>query len=653
MRIDKVNFKKYRQFENNEISFTKKTDKNDLHLIVGVMGTGKTNFLNGINWCLYGDEPLLSLQSIDENVPRLNLLSVENNVGEKTDFAEIEILAQSDSKNFLFKRKQLFKLVDKKYNASNSSLSVRISDEPIYEDDEAKNRVDRFVPFGIREFFFFDGERLDNFFKKATAQNIQHAIETISQTTILERIVEKLEKLLTIFRREAGALNPEIDKIRTELETTQKELKENKDDYDKCKKQIETAKEEADKYKELLRKVPQIADYVDRITFLKLKINEKEKKREDKLKDRNEILVEHGKIIMTYPAIMNTMKIINAKREKKELPPLIDKKLIEGILESKERLCICKREVNKSSTEEKVLEGLLEKISLSTEEALELTRIESSLDQMLQKKLVFRKLLSNNNVELKDLDKELSDYMQELESLKNKIKGYSSDQINDWSRRLKVNEEIYENNQKRLWSLESRSKELQSEEKKLTNDLDKAIKKAGRATEIREKIKFTEKGLLVISQSIEDIKRKMKDKIEDQTSSGFLALHWKEKTFKCVRIKDDYAITPILNSGYDGLNILSGGEREILALAFTLSLHDITGFQSPIIIDRPFAMASGEPVEYIAEAFKIISNHRQVILMLAPKDYTDEVKNILDNAASNRYRFSLQTNERALNLEVI
>ena len=71
MRIEKLILKNYRQFRDSKIIFPQRSEA-DLHIIIGVMGTGKTNILNAINWCLYGDEPHLSKDS--NQLPVLNLI---------------------------------------------------------------------------------------------------------------------------------------------------------------------------------------------------------------------------------------------------------------------------------------------------------------------------------------------------------------------------------------------------------------------------------------------------------------------------------------------------------------------------------------------------------------------------------------------------
>ena len=56
MRFKSIKIKNYRQYRNLEMVFDKEKPC-DIHLIVASNGVGKTNLLNAINWCLYGDEP--------------------------------------------------------------------------------------------------------------------------------------------------------------------------------------------------------------------------------------------------------------------------------------------------------------------------------------------------------------------------------------------------------------------------------------------------------------------------------------------------------------------------------------------------------------------------------------------------------------------
>lgn len=56
MRIESIEIKNFRQYQNVVFNFPKKHGVGDIHIILGENGEGKTNILNAITWCLYGEE---------------------------------------------------------------------------------------------------------------------------------------------------------------------------------------------------------------------------------------------------------------------------------------------------------------------------------------------------------------------------------------------------------------------------------------------------------------------------------------------------------------------------------------------------------------------------------------------------------------------
>jgi len=94
MRIKKIKFKNYRQYKDVEIILKKKENKNDLHVFISVMGTGKSNLLNAINWCLFKEEPFLSRK--DRKSPQLNLSIVKDAVDDEEYRMCVEISAETE-----------------------------------------------------------------------------------------------------------------------------------------------------------------------------------------------------------------------------------------------------------------------------------------------------------------------------------------------------------------------------------------------------------------------------------------------------------------------------------------------------------------------------------------------------------------------------
>ena len=174
MRIERINIKNYRQYRKLDIDFSSKK----LHLIKGIMGTGKTNFLNAINWCFYKEEPYRKKESM--RLPLLNLNSKdESEEGDILDIS-VEIWGKYKDSTIVFKRIAQCQIINKdgKKDVSlykNPEIQVKHNlgggSFKILEGEPAQEFVQRIVPIEIRDFFFFDGERLDRYFKEATGQN--------------------------------------------------------------------------------------------------------------------------------------------------------------------------------------------------------------------------------------------------------------------------------------------------------------------------------------------------------------------------------------------------------------------------------------------------------------------------------------------------
>ena len=210
MRIEKIIIKNFRQYKNLELTFP--DDKpNDLHLIVGKNGMGKTTLLNAINWCLYNEKPHTSENS--SKLPILNLNALEN-MEDEFPKVIVELWITDEKNNFIILQRTNTFRIHERTNLpipQNNEFTVRKQDDlgntKILEDEEASDEVQNFVPRAIREFFFFDGERLDNFFDKKKGDKIskiENKIYGITQINYLVNMENRLIKIKNELQKKAG-----------------------------------------------------------------------------------------------------------------------------------------------------------------------------------------------------------------------------------------------------------------------------------------------------------------------------------------------------------------------------------------------------------------------------------------------------------------
>jgi len=178
MRIEKIIINNFRQFKSETIEFSHNTT-HDLHVFIGENGTGKTNLLNAINWCLYGDEPHLSTES--RKLPILNLRTIqESAIGEKKNVSVRIFIEIKEHEYIIFYREASYQIgEDNKISSHGECFEVQKNDKQgntkIITGEVCDNYVRQFVPKKIREFFFFDGEQLDKYLKEDNV-NIRPAV---------------------------------------------------------------------------------------------------------------------------------------------------------------------------------------------------------------------------------------------------------------------------------------------------------------------------------------------------------------------------------------------------------------------------------------------------------------------------------------------
>lgn len=653
MRIERLMLKNYRQYKELDISI----GNDDLCVIIGKMGMGKSNLLNSINWCLYQKEPYLSSDS--EGLPILNLKTIDENEDDTVQTVVVELWTKNENQRIIFTREAEYVVHNDKGKAptliSKPEFEAKISDEfgnfEPKKGEDASALVERFVPAGISEYFFFDGERLNIYFKEATGQRIRNSIYQISQTQLLGDIEGNLSTIIKELEKDVGKQNPKVEETRVALENKERDLKNKDLEIQECTTQINIAEEKIAEYKDKLKEIPDIDKMEKEQTSL---INRRKSKKDSYKKrviEKQNLLFKYGKLIMAYPAVNEIVQVIKTKKENKELPPTTDDTLIKNILiNSKE--CICGTKILAGSEQEEKLQYLLNDIEITSEVGRELQTIDSALLSMHEDIHEFENKIKDVTIEINEYLKEIDGIEEQIELINFQIGGYNKKKISLWHKKMRENEDLHKQNLQNLGVLKDNKIRLEIEIKDLREKRDEEIKKDAKFKDLKMYIDFAEKAKQVAKESKDEIMDKIRNEISDQTSKNFLELHWKSETFESVNITDDFEFLVNHIMGYPCLGTLSGGERCVLALSFTMALHKVSGFDSPILIDRPLAMASGEPIGYIADILTKLATEKQTILLLTPDDnrsvseYWDDVK------SSSKYAISMSEDEKSAKLEV-
>ena len=647
MRIKKVILTNYRQFRNATIDF-RKSKRNDLYVIIGRGGTGKTNFFNSINWCFYGKEPLF------ENLKKLPILNLKE-VGNSTiKSVKVEVLVEDEEVGTMrFIREKDFKLYgnNKEPTEFRENFSLYQSNTgDILNDDQASLKLNQLFPSTIKEFFFFDGEKLDKYFQENKGEAIKGAIFNISQLNVLERIEERLETLNNESRRELGRLNPRIDQLREQRELKAKSLNDINSRIDSIIAELNGAKSKIKELREELSKYPDVERLAKNKDEIKAKYDEKQNISYDKKKDLQNLIFEFYKLFTLYKCIKEGLDSIEEERKNGNLPPTNDKGVLESSLKVNKCL-ICGRYLDKES------HNYIQKIISDTKISTEIGNILLLMEQDLLNYKEFIDNFSNKhtkiNNEINMYNKDLSDLNRQLEDIQDVLGKHPVERIRQKNQDWRDLEELVESKNQDLGSFRAIKEKINEEIQKLDDDIQKEAEKVGKANEIQGMMTFCAESYKVVVKAKEEIMREIKQEIEKNTKKLFLDMVWKKDTFAEVKIDDSYNISVINTLGYDCVGSLSASERLLLTLSFIIAMHRVSGFDSPLLIDTPIARTSDKNRANLGKTFCDISDKKQVILLLTPDEYSTDISEILDEVLSKRFNLALSQDKHETTIEEV
>lgn len=223
MKIDKITLNNFRQYHGkNSIDLTTNGNQNII-LIGGKNGYGKTNFLLSLVWCLYGDD----ISKIDENFKReiqkagnyskflkdsLNWDAAKN--GENKFSIEIQLsdIELPETKEFNPGTNYKCKLI-REFETSSADETFEIVIEGVnttlFKDDDYKKIFvnDYLIPIEAAKFVFFDAEKIASWAELSTKEEgsvLNDALGKILGLDVYESLIKDLGNYTDDLRKESA-----------------------------------------------------------------------------------------------------------------------------------------------------------------------------------------------------------------------------------------------------------------------------------------------------------------------------------------------------------------------------------------------------------------------------------------------------------------
>ena len=629
MIIESIKIENFRQYKGPiEIDFSLDKEKN-FTIIKGTNGAGKTNLLNAITWCLYEDE--LHKPDTVAGGPIYNLIA-KNEIGPNDEFfVKVELSMLDEYENRVIFRRSLRCYTDKNnvlvQDPFGSKFDVFYSDGV---DDKPLAHpyifIEKNMPKAIEGYFFFDGEKLEDYFEENSGSSISESFSELSQLNLLNTVSERLETRKNDYYTQIRKLDKgESDIVgkKNKFENKKRQALKEKQDAITQLGIIEGELEKKRKEKEQIdhQDAKQLENDLKNLRVRENNLNESINKTKDK---KNGYLISSFPLILSYSAMKYTCNLGEDLEEAGFIPPQYKKGFLESMLDTNK--CICGHDLSKDLDARRRIVDLKNDTSEITDVSEEVNVTLKDLKDTMGIVQMFNDKRDEFNGAIRKDKQELFQVEDDIEE-----KEFQYGQINHPLIK-KLEQDIKDYTKKRDAEIERRVN-AERDYRDAEEELEKiAIEERGRRVKDKQLLKlkkyneFCESAINIVDKLKDDLTENIRKKVQKATEDQFKKLMWKDN-FESVYINKSYNVTLKDITGESvSPGILSAGEKLVLALSFVAALNTISGFELPFIIDTPMGRLDQEMKTNISKTLPKYVKGNQVALLVTGEEYTDKFR---------------------------
>jgi len=622
MILESITLKNYRQYVNSKILFPLPKDGENFTVIQGANGSGKTNLLNAITWCLYAKE-----KHLKEKYRGLPIISTQ--IYKKMDSGDIEQVVveiqmlDDDSAKIIFRRslnyrksedgniKQIPDTLSPYHDGSKFEILRQIKNDIVLV--ESPNYIlSRLIPESLEEYFFFDGERLNDYFMENSGEKIKDEVFKISQLDVLESTIYHLKKKKDEFFKESSKLNSKAEQIGETIDTLRPSLDKSIELLEQKKKDKIDAERKEKEYNELLNNSGQniVTDLQTQREERNNMLDQIDTDLETENKSKLDYLIDKTPHIFLYTAILRTLHMIAEKEESGDIPSDYKRNFIEKLLNH--GTCICGTDISNDNEFRENIVEFLQKSNRISDISEELIKHEANLKSFVDNSENFKNKIDTYNDKISNFENRIKTISKKLIEISEKLTNLGDvEDIDIWENKRfeyqKLKNEL-------LISIGISIEQNKSTEKQiisLENELDQELVKEKLYAGTKKMITFCNKSLDRLKNIKNEIMEDFRNELEEKTKLQFFGLIWKKQNYNDITINEDYELSVVHQSGLEGIDTLSAGERQVLALSFVAALNSVSGFDVPIVIDTP--LVSSQPYNVVNYIMYVLHNQLEGI----------------------------------------
>jgi DNA sulfur modification protein DndD len=644
MKLISLQLCNFRQFYSKTPVIKFASGERNTTVIYGNNGAGKTTILNAFTWVLY--EKFTAAFASPELL--VNKRAIVETEVERTVECWVEIQFERDRKLYQIKRKCYATKQGNnsiKYSATKLFMLVAGDDGRWYPPLEPPEEIiESILPVSLHQYFFFDGERIDRFFRNDCQNNIAEDTKELLGVKVLDRAIEHLKNAKKTLQEELQILgNPAIEQI------LQEQIELERDSERLTAKLAAIVREIQQLERQKSTVSLQLLDLsgADKLQRLKEGLVGQESSAKTNLiqakNDLKRILSQSGYLVFTPEIAQKFLNLIDELRDRGQLSSGVKKEFIQQLLDT--QICLCGNILNLETEAHQQVSSWLDRVELKIVEESAIA-LETQVQKYAAARAEFWQQADRKQAEIERQYTDINQSERELEKIARQLRNYPNRDIQNLHHNLELLEEKIKN-----LVLEQGITQQQ-----LTND-EQAI---AILTQQINKHKITEKKQIIAHQRIDATQEAIVRLIEvrSRLETQFrLSLEQKvREIFNFIsftpyipKLSNNYELSLVENTtGTETPVAASTGENQILSLSFiggiidrvrewsqrnTLMGPDSSTF--PIVMDSPFGSLDRIYRQQVARSIPQLAN--QLIILATKTQWRGEVETAITDRLGREY----------------
>ena len=468
MKLEKLVVENFRQFRGRQEILFATADEQNITLVHGENGFGKTALLNALLWGFYGHDGL------SKDLPRKERIINQTvaAVSKIPDLTEAVVTIQFEHEGVRYTLRRSLNLAQQNHDSKKTELQLElVRDNMPYTERVPQAKIYAIMPQGISPMLFFNGENIDHLAMEDNASQITDAIHQMLGLNVLRKAIEDL-KHSSVRGKLRAELREKTSDEKIALIDRQTELDERIEFHkqERLTTEANHASVCADRAK--------IADKLlaNRAAFeLQKRRNEltaKQTQRSEQQiavnKKLAQLIASEGFTLFSPDLVNRGRDIIYKLRSEGAIPARVVNSFIEELLEHAD--CICHRPLPPGSPERQAVEQLLTRAGdPHFNEAV--GALDNAIGFLEGAYARIRESVRETNVDRLNIAGDLTEIREELESISQRLTGKDDEEVQQLEAKraqLDLQESEYKAAMNRL---DGRLENLAEEQAKITSQL--------------------------------------------------------------------------------------------------------------------------------------------------------------------------------------